>query len=261
MTLWKRVPADQKPFPPLLQLDLQFGMDTDPLSTATRATKRNLLVASIVAIAYRGFDVTVERIPVAGLSIAFNEKLFTFLILCCLLYFLATFSLYYYIDIRNFPPPTHQRDSESMQAHTWKEFVAAQQKSIIAAVSEKLTKGQSVIPSSHFDSWFSCQIDFVDMAYSIVQKSDIRGDISLDRSQSADVYKFADRMLAERRSSFYRRIGFNKFRKSLRWRVIAATYFIRNYLIDGVLPIALAVTALTAVFNVISIRWLQYLVP
>jgi hypothetical protein len=42
---------------------------TDPLSTATRTTKRNLLVASLVAITFRAFDISADKIVVAILAI------------------------------------------------------------------------------------------------------------------------------------------------------------------------------------------------
>lgn len=39
----------------------------DPLSTATRATKRNLLIASVIAISASAFNISIDRIPVGGL--------------------------------------------------------------------------------------------------------------------------------------------------------------------------------------------------
>src|SRR4051812_6371044 len=85
---------------------------TDPLSGATRATKRNLLVASVLGIAANAFRVSVDKIPIAGLSINFDDRLFSFLLLCVLIYFLGTFILYYSIDINNFEKTSHQTESE-----------------------------------------------------------------------------------------------------------------------------------------------------
>jgi hypothetical protein len=59
-------------------------MAVDPLSPATRATKRNLLVASMLAITYRAFDVSIDKIPVAGLSISFDNRVFAFLLIATL---------------------------------------------------------------------------------------------------------------------------------------------------------------------------------
>ena len=87
-------------------------MSADPLSSSTRTTKRNLLVASVFAIAYAAFDVTISKIPLAGLEIEFDQRLFSFLILSVLVYFTGTFILYYYIDIRNVELTPHQKLTE-----------------------------------------------------------------------------------------------------------------------------------------------------
>ena len=73
----------------------RFEPMADPLSTATRATKRNLLITSILAISASAFNVKVDKIPVGGLSISFDDHLFAFLLLATLLYFFCTFALYY----------------------------------------------------------------------------------------------------------------------------------------------------------------------
>jgi hypothetical protein len=74
----------------------------DPLSPATRATKRNLLLASVIAISASAFNVSIDRIPVGGLSITFDDRLFAFLLLIVLAYFLCIFILYYAIDIKKY---------------------------------------------------------------------------------------------------------------------------------------------------------------
>jgi len=84
----------------------------DPLSPATRATKRNLLVASVLAISANVFNVSIDKIPIGGLSITFDDRLFAFLLLIVLIYFLCTFTLYYSIDIKNLEKTDHQTVSE-----------------------------------------------------------------------------------------------------------------------------------------------------
>jgi hypothetical protein len=89
-----------------------MAVTNDPLSTATRATKRNLLVASVLAISANAFNVSVQKIPLAGLSINFDDRLFGFLLLIVVMYFLSTFILYYAIDIKNIETTHHQDESE-----------------------------------------------------------------------------------------------------------------------------------------------------
>src|SRR6266404_9078560 len=83
----------------------------DPLSTATRATKRNLLIASVLAISANAFNVSVDKIPIGGLSLTFDDRLFAFLIFITLTYFLCTFILYYVIDIKNLEETGHQESA------------------------------------------------------------------------------------------------------------------------------------------------------
>src|SRR5882672_9343936 len=85
----------------------------DPLSTATRATKRNLLIASVLAISANAFNISIDKIPLAGLSVNFDDRLFAFLLVLTLGYFLCTFVLYYTIDIKNLEATKHQTDTET----------------------------------------------------------------------------------------------------------------------------------------------------
>jgi phosphotransferase system glucose/maltose/N-acetylglucosamine-specific IIC component len=84
----------------------------DPLSSATRAVKRNLLIASVLAISANAFNVSVDKIPVGGLSVNFDSRLFAFLLVVTLLYFFCTFVIYYAIDMKNLEPTTHQQEAE-----------------------------------------------------------------------------------------------------------------------------------------------------
>jgi hypothetical protein len=86
---------------------------SDPLSSATRAAKRNLLAASLIAVTFKAFNISVERISVVGVNMDFDRGVFEFLILASLAYFLATFCLYYYIDIRNFPRTAHENRTDA----------------------------------------------------------------------------------------------------------------------------------------------------
>ena len=96
----------------LPSLPLPTGLD--PLSPATRAVKRNLLVASVLAITIKAFDVTIDKIPLGSLSITFDNRVFVFLLLISLTYFFVIFLLYYFIDIRNVEDTPLQTQREAM---------------------------------------------------------------------------------------------------------------------------------------------------
>src|SRR5690349_8490792 len=96
-------------------------MAIDPLATATRTAKRNLLAASMLAITYKAFNGTIENIPIAGLNIRFDKGAFEFLLLAAILYFGATFLFYYVIDMRNLEQTpdqgTTKQNFQNMQAN------------------------------------------------------------------------------------------------------------------------------------------------
>jgi hypothetical protein len=65
---------------PEIKDDVGYYLMPDPLSPATRAMKRNLLIASVVAISANAFKVSIDRIPMEGLSESFDDRL---LLSCC----------------------------------------------------------------------------------------------------------------------------------------------------------------------------------
>lgn len=68
-------------------------MGIDPLSSATRAAKRNLLIVSLLTITFRACQISIDKIPFSGLTINFDPGVFAFLLAALLFYFLVTFLL------------------------------------------------------------------------------------------------------------------------------------------------------------------------
>jgi len=96
---------------------------TDPLSGTTRKAKRNLILASLIAIALPTFDVTLDKLSLAGLSFSHTPGLPEFLLLSLILYFAITFGLHYYADVKDFTGIPHQRETESRRHEKYNEFV------------------------------------------------------------------------------------------------------------------------------------------
>ena len=63
-----------------------------------------------MGITIKAFNVTIEKIPLGGLAIKFDNRVFSFLLLLALIYFLPILLIYYFIDIRNFNPTKHQQN-------------------------------------------------------------------------------------------------------------------------------------------------------
>jgi hypothetical protein len=76
-------------------------MAADPLSAATRTTKRNLLAVSSVIILIKMFDVSLDKLPVSGLVLTYDEGAVMFGLVAATVYFLVAFCMYYWIDIKD----------------------------------------------------------------------------------------------------------------------------------------------------------------
>lgn len=227
----------------------------DPLSTATRATKRNLLVASVIAISANAFNITIDKIPLAGLSINFDDRLFAFLLVITLVYFLCTFVLYYAIDMKNAEVTKHQRASEDSYQERIGRFDFLYAERIRRQV--QLTLGADYEVDAQNTSFGTLRSsDFGNRNYSVK-----RPPLPLTPRENSEVYDKAaiviDRMLVDLKSAerWYKR------RQRLLLLAIRTMYFLRNYFFDGLLPIALGVFALIAILGHVDMHWIQRFLP
>lgn len=247
-------------------------MAVDPLSSATRAAKRNLLVASTVGIAYRAFDVSISKIPLGGLAIEFDKRLFAFLLLAVLLYLLGTFTLYYFIDIRNVEEAPHLlRAKEAFTKRTggFHEIVARR---ILRKMHKALPPDVVVTPHSenqiamalingpHPSLLDSKGISEWQPSLVLLHKKQ-PPQTTLTRDASGELYSIADSVIIAATKSFATRQRWYLRRLEIQLFITKAVYFVRNYITDGFLPIALALVALAALFNIVSLSWLRTLVP
>jgi hypothetical protein len=236
----------------------------DPLSTATRATKRNLLVASVLAIAANAFNVSIEKIPVGGLSINFDDRLFAFFLLIALVYFLSTFILYYTIDIKNLQTTPHQDKSEEIFQRRLTLF----ENRYAARIEADL---QSLSPSDHrlhfgnlADHLRTGRFNSI-LTYRILTSKPPaiprQDPAEMARTENPTVFKAID----ERLKYWFERLpkakAWDACRARLTIRAVRLMYLTRNYLVDGGLPILLGIVALAAVLGYIDLHWLQDFFP
>jgi hypothetical protein len=247
-------------------------MAVDPLSPATRATKRNLLVASMLAIIYRAFDVSIDKIPVAGLSISFDNRVFAFLLIATLLYMTTTFALYYFIDIRNLEQTPHQvakqKNYDSARNSFWSNHGNLTLRKIQASLPEQVTINTN--EWSTIASYFQ-QLENVPpgvISHPPIPRNFIvyRGNPHnapkvLTRETDPAIFTLIDthidkagKTYLKRRARHYRHLKFSLY-------AVRSLYFIRDYLVDGILPLVLALIAFAALFHLIDLQWLRNLMP
>ncbi len=232
-------------------------MPVDPLSPATRTTKRNLLVAFMLAITYKAFHVTIDKIPVAGLSINFDNRVFTFLLLVALIYFLVTFVLYYFINIRNKETTAHQTASEALFNKALDRFTLEYEDKL-----EKKVKAQfpdyavirDVTPGAFAGRLATGE-------YPKLSKSNPLGRAIISFAENPEpnpVFIRATKLMLRgyRRCYWAKYISLQPRRYSIR-----LAYFFRNYVTDGTLPIALGCFAIIALYGKIDVQWMQLIAP
>lgn len=254
-------------------------MAVDPLSTSTRAIKRNLLAAATGAIIYRAFDVSISKIPIGGVAIEFDGRVFTFILLVAIAYFLATFALYYFIDIRNVEPTRHQASKEERYENFDKEYSTTHALRVISAIKKSLPAGitfdgngapelvdcfrrieDPLFEEKAIEPMVGRLVSAVHLGYEKKTRTESRRPIT--PAENPELYK--------RVGGQFRRVFVKyKRRKSLS-RIglvlpslygVRLLYIIRNYVVDGILPIALAVLALAALFQLVDLQWLRSIVP
>jgi len=220
-------------------------MAVDPLSSATRTAKRNLLIAASLAITYRTFDIAVDKIPVAGISINFDSGVFAFLLTMALLYYTLTFALYYYVDIRNFETTHHQTTVETTYKKALDTFAIDYLQHTITLVEREIDSSQRLQSLIDGDALRNFTRPFLDrrlpdkaLKITVRSSTEPRNPNSIPDEHLPDhLQQIVDR----RMKHFWWRYWLHRiWYERLRWGV-RLTYSVRNYIVDGVLPIALAI--------------------
>ncbi len=238
----------------------------DPLSPATRATKRNLLVASVLAISANAFNISIDKIPLAGLSVNFDDRLFAFLLVITLAYFLCTFVLYYTIDIKNLEVTKHQTHSEAEYTRKLADFdhiyAARIRRRLIKAIYPEfdMPSEMDVYGNQHTVDFFKTH-QYVVTQLAPPDVIGVRKITLMSRADNSALYSSLDKRVdlwVGRYPDAWR--WFYRKQRLLRFGT-KAMYFTRNYFFDGVLPIVLGIFALVAILGHIDLHWIQRFLP
>ncbi|MGY4428485.1 hypothetical protein ACVWWO_000962 [Bradyrhizobium sp. F1.13.1] len=234
----------------------------DPLSSATRATKRNLLISSVLAISANAFNISIDKIPLAGLSVNFDDRLFAFLLVVALAYFLCTFVLYYVIDIKNLEPTAHQDTAEKWYEERILGFPSEYSGMVHQDLQKYAPEGFLITTSFSFAENGEVGTN----TYEIQKRSgrrQIQGASSdrLSRGENEPVFALVDDRLASLTKRYSGAFAKNRLKARTMVGVIRTTYAVRNYILDGALPIGLGIFALVAILGHLDLHWIQNFLP
>jgi hypothetical protein len=250
----------------------------DPLSSVTRGLKRNLMIVGLLAVTYKGFDVTIEKIPAStiGVAIHWDERVFTFVLLAMLLYMLLAFALSYYIDMRNWDKTKHQKRTEQDYMRSVAGFASRYEKRILELVKPLVPADVNIgLAISQMGSNIERkavtpdyrrrirQREFVISLYKLSKVPAGRSgkNIDLGRDDHKELYEKIDAIVWRFWRRYSARRMLHKIALLPRLWAVRSAYGVRNYVLDGWLPISLGVIAIRGLLNVIPLRWLQHLVP
>jgi hypothetical protein len=237
----------------------------DPLSTATRATKRNLLVASVLAISANAFSISFEKIPIAGLSISFDDRVFGFLLLVVLAYFLCTFVLYYTIDIKNLDPTPHQDRVQKallMRLNGYPQrYTGRMQKDL-----EKLAPtGSRFMLEPNFYDRFQGGDENNEPGFKLIRvnppSSPPREAVFIERRQEEEAFRIIEARVRDWTDLYRLAAAGDRRRAKFVALLTRLMYFTRNYFFDGILPILLGLISLAAILGLIQLDWIPAFLP
>jgi hypothetical protein len=230
----------------------------DPLSSATRATKRNILIASVLAISANAFNISIDKIPLAGLSVNFDDRLFAFLLVLSLVYFLCTFVLYYFIDIKNLERTQHQGTVEKSYTDRLAYFPSRYGDKVHSDLQALAPEGYVVATVSGFDENGSAG----GSSFTVQRRTHGRQDtVKLPSQENEAIYAAIQSRLEFWMLGYPRALAANRRRAAATVFLIRGTYAARNYFFDGALPIVLGLFALAAILGHIDLHWIQRFLP
>lgn len=250
-------------------------MAIDPLSPSTRIAKRNLLAVSILAITYKAFNITIENIPIAGLNIRFDRGAFAFLLLCGASYFGLTFLFYYLIDIWNIEETPHQQNVRQRFDNRISSFrtrcVQLLNQEVIECLSDPFYLS-GLSPGSMNRLLEQCErknFDIDEAALKLgtpqsilnIGSRNIGGGNALNPASYREVYEAPIKITIKHLKDYRRDVRRYRF-FLLPWMTsVKLMYATRNLGLDGILPIALAILAIVAMYDLVSVHWITWLLP
>jgi hypothetical protein len=210
----------------------------------------------VVGIAANAFNVSIEKIPIAGLSISFDDRLFSFLLVIVLLYFFLTFTLYYAIDIKNLEVPAHQTAAESWFIESQTTFGIRYFEKLQEKMS-RLTPDRYRLNLTNFSGFYANDMPTV-ASYKLTNA--ISGQ-ELPRDENKEIYERLDNLQTKHVKQYAAAKMGNRRIARLWLSGTRLMYTARNYFFDGILPIGLGAIAIVTLLGHFDLSWMQSYMP
>ncbi|MDQ2106518.1 hypothetical protein [Azospirillum isscasi] len=259
-------------------------MAHDPLSTATRAAKRNLLVASSVLILTKAFNVTVQKIPALGYEVNIGPGALLFALIISTFYFFITFTLYYGMDIYDEFSDGYSSKHLKSEADELSRLSEAHEADIIKMCRYVMSDVEfsvdqaglkrliEILRSDKVPDITSDRVDKLIKIYKplvlTVKKgngSDNQYDIYAQeqgfRSDIADAVVSQKALASGLITNYAVECAAIKSKYGKQTRFRSSLHFVRAYIVDGALALIVGIIAIGVSFNKIPLGWITSLLP
>jgi len=239
---------------------------SDPLSERTRLAKRNLLAVSLLAIAYRAFEMNLTEMEIGGAKGQFQAAAVPFLLMAAGVWFFVTFVLSHHLDIRN-------RERENFEAwaekkaeeneYRWEARLYERVGNRLLGLADELNGYEMVFGFSSRNIWD--KVRSLPRGSALKHNAEILGSITegillrgTGRGGSSDIKRpggeFREKCLCIAVDELeLSRLRYDLERMFVNWPIywVRGVYFARNSLFDFWLPVTVALYAL----GVLAFDW------
>jgi hypothetical protein len=249
----------------------------EPLSPNTLNIRRNLLVASLAGITYKAFDVSADSVTLFDSSVHVDKRAIAFLLIVTIAWLTLHFAVRYFIDMMNLEDSPHQAATQAAVIEERQHFRTLGQAGLAEAITRVLPPNYNLGGSQfpNIDLMFqNCEKSSFPINESLLHLGDPQasrlvlqklGDPNqtgpLDPIANRKIYELPIQTALEYLRQYQRRYTLLRWRQRPRRYSVWSLYAISNYLLEGVAPLILALVALSAMYNAISLRGLLALLP
>lgn len=252
-------------------------MVIEPLSQTTIHVRRNLMAASVAAITYKTFNVTIENVSFFGSSTHFDKGAVAFVLIAATGWFTAHFVFRYVIDMKNLELTPHQVATGAAAAEARQAFRHSGQAGLADAVRKALPEDydlggwQYPVGDILFQNCERAGFvvgekllnlgDKQNSALTIIKLRDPLKTDPLDPRENRELYERPVTVMLDYLRQYQRRYILMCWKQRPVLFSVWSLYAVTNFLIEGLVPIVLGVIALAAMYDFVSLSWLASLLP
>lgn len=250
-------------------------MASEPLSAATRATKRNLLLASAAVVLIKVFHISLKNVSLLGGTLATEPGTVLFALTMATLYLLGSFLIYYRADMRSLDKTDlevavddyYSRQVQSLRDMAWGE--------VTRYFNSLEGKGDDISLIGGISYLIESESVFAKIDVSLIRRMHQQKlYVVLNNFNPNDSVDRFEKVYLTNQAWLEFEMWFVKYLKDYRWAVMArkiplalkaarkkSIFMFRTYMWDGLLPVSFGILALAAAYDLVDLAWIKSFAP